>query len=164
MPATRNDLVQRLKDLDIVTTTTEHPPLHTVAESVAQRGEIPGGHCKNLFLKDKKQQLWLVVTLEDASVDLKTLPGRIGAARLSFGKPDLLMEVLGIAPGSVTPFALINDTEQQVHVVLDKAMMNHEHLNYHPLVNDATTTIASEDLIRFIEACGHSPRIEAVST
>lgn len=123
------------------------------------RGSIPGGHCKNLFLKDEKGDIWLLVCLEDARIDLKTMPARIGSRRLSFGKPDLMREVLGVEPGSVTPFGLINDRNRRAHVVLDQAMMGHEHLNFHPLRNDATTTIASADLLKFIRACGHSPRI-----
>lgn len=161
--ASRADLLSRLESLGIPSTTTDHPPLHSVADSQALRGDIPGGHCKNLFLKDKKQVLWLVVTLEDTAIDLKTLPKKIGAARLSFGKPELLGEVLGVVPGSVTPFALINDTEKRVNVILDADMMALDLLNYHPLSNDATTSISSADLLRFIEDCGHSPRIETLT-
>lgn len=163
MPATSDELIARFDELGIVTSTTEHPPLHTVEESRALRGEIPGGHCKNLFLKDKKAALWLVVTLEETPVDLKALPARIGSARLSFGKPDLLMEILGVTPGSVTPFALINDRETAVNIVLDAAMLAHETLNYHPLTNTATTSIATADLLRFIRACGHEPRIVSLT-
>lgn len=163
MQATREELFQRLSSLGIETTTVEHTAVYTVEESQAVCGNIPGGHCKNLFLKDKKGQLWLVVTLEDAEVNLKTLPGVIGAARISFGKADLLMEVLGVEPGSVTPFALINDEESRVKVVLDERMMQHDQLNYHPLKNTATTTIGSGDLVEFIKSCGHEPQIIAVS-
>lgn len=161
--ATRDDLFRRLGELGIDTRTVEHPPVFTVEEARALRGEIPGGHCKNLFLKDRKDRLWLVVCLEEAEIDLKALPARIGAARLSFGRPDLLREVLGVEPGSVTPFALINDVEARVSVVLDRAMMAQELLNYHPLANTATTTIGSADLVKFIRACGHQPQIIAVS-
>jgi Ala-tRNA(Pro) deacylase len=163
MPATRDDLFARLDALGIVTTTVEHAPLFTVEQSKALRGDLPGGHCKNLFLKDKKGALWLVVTLEDAAVDLKTLPARIGAARISFANAALLEEVLGVTPGSVTPFGLINDTAQRVTVVLDQEMMARDLLNYHPLVNDATTAIAPADLLAFIRSCGHEPRIVAVA-
>ena len=127
------------------------------------RGEIPGGHCKNLFLKDDKGSIYLIVCLEDAKVDLKAAPARIGSRRLTFGKPDLLMEVLGVEPGSVTPFGLINDTQARATVILDKSMMDEEWLNYHPLRNDATTTIRSKDLLAFIRATGHEPRIVGVS-
>jgi len=162
-PRTSADLFARLKTLGIHTATVEHPALHTVEDSRRLRGDIPGGHCKNLFLKDKKQVLWLVITLEEAAVDLKALPGRIGAARLSFGKPEMLMKTLGVAPGSVSPFALINDTGCGVNVVLDAEMMACELLNFHPLTNRATSTIAATDLLRFIEDCGHRPRIVNVS-
>jgi Ala-tRNA(Pro) deacylase len=163
MPATRDDLFARLKTLGIETQTREHAPVFTVEEARALRGEIPGGHCKNLFLKDDKDSLWLIVCLEDAKVDLKAVPGKIGSKRLTFGKPYLLLEILGVEPGSVTPFGLINDTAARTNVILDEAMMREEYLNYHPLRNDATTTIRSADLITFIRSCGHQPRIVAVS-
>lgn len=159
MPASQEQLFQRLDELNISATTKTHPPVFTVEEARAMRGEIPGGHCKNLFLKDKKGQLWLLVCLEDAAVDMKALPSKIGAARISFGKPDLLMEVLGVEPGSVTPFALINDTETQVNVVLDADMMACELVSYHPLTNTATTTLSPDGLLAFIRSCGHEPQI-----
>jgi len=157
MSATPEDLFARLDELGIATATHEHPPLHTVEESRALRGEIAGAHSKNLFLKCKKDNLWLVVALEDTPVDLKTLHRRIGSGRLSFGKPDLLREVLGIEPGSVTPFALINDRDRRVNVVLDEALLANDTLNFHPLTNTATTTIATDDMLKFIAACGHEP-------
>ena len=162
MPATREELLARLESLGIETTTRNHAPVYTVEEAQALRGEIPGGHCKNLFLKDDKGNLWLIVCLEEAEVDLKAAPAKIGSRRLSFGRAELLREVLGVEPGSVTPFGLINDTEQRVNVVLDAGMMAHELLNYHPLENTATTTIRAADLVAFIRACGHEPRIVAV--
>ena len=110
-----------------------------------------------------RMAFFLVVALGRAHIDLKSLHKRIASDRLSFGKPELLMEVLGVPPGSVTPFALINDTGRRVTVILDADMMKHERLNYHPLENTATTNIAREDLLRFIRACGHEPRIMAVS-
>lgn len=137
--------------------------MFTVEEARALRGEIAGGHCKNLFLKDKKDRLWLVVCLEDTPIDLKRLPAAIGSARLSFGRPELLAEVLGVEPGSVTPFALINDAVCRVTVVLAADMMLNETLNYHPLVNTATTSIAAPDLVKFIRACGHEPKILPLS-
>ncbi len=157
--ASEKDLFDRLQELGIENTTHRHPAVFTVEESRLLRGQLPGGHCKSLFLKDKKDQLWLVVALEDRPVDLKTLPKNIGAARLSFGKPELLGEVLGVEPGSVTPFALINDPTGRVRVVLDKAMLEHDLLNYHPLTNTATTAVVAADLVRFIRSCGHDPLI-----
>ena len=158
MAATPEDLFARLDVLGIRVTTHRHPPLFTVDEARALRGDLPGGHCKCLFLKDKKGALWLVVTLEDRRVDLKALERRVGAGgRLSFARPDLLREALGVEPGAVTPFALINDAAGRVGVVLDQDMLACELLNYHPLVNDATTAIAPRDLLAFIAACGHRP-------
>ncbi|MGE0717137.1 MAG: prolyl-tRNA synthetase associated domain-containing protein [Alphaproteobacteria bacterium] len=157
--ATPERLLARLDELGIRTTTARHPPLFTVEDSRRLRGDLPGGHCKNLFLKDRKDKLWLVVTLEHRAIDLKTLPDRIGAARLSFGRPELLVDVLGVTPGGVTPFALINDVEQRVSVVLDREMLTFDPLNYHPLSNAMTTAIAPDDLLRFVRACGHVPQI-----
>ena len=159
VPPAESRLLAFLNSLGIASTTRRHPPVHTVEEAKALRGDIPGAHCKNLFLKDRKGQLWLVVALEERAVDLKTLDKRIGAARLSFGKAELLREVLGVEPGSVTPFALLNDRNRQVRVVLDKGMMQMRPLNYHPMHNAATTTIQPEDLARFLAATGHQPLI-----
>ena len=163
MPATREDLIERLKSLEIETKTRDHPAVHTVEEARAHKDGSDGGHCKNLFLKDDKGQLWLIVCLGESEIDLKTAPAKIGSRRLSFGKPELMMEVLGVEPGSVTPFGLINDTSHRVNVVLDAAMMAHELVNYHPLQNTATTTIRSADLVRFLRALGHDPKIVAVA-
>jgi Ala-tRNA(Pro) deacylase len=162
MPATRQDLFARLEELGIATQTVDHAAVFTVAESSKLERDLPGGHTKNLFLKDKNGALFLVVALGRAQIDLKTLHKKLGCDRLSFGKPELLMEVLGVPAGSVTPFALINDKARRVTVILDADMMRHERLNYHPLENTATTNIAREDLMAFIRACGHEPRIMAL--
>jgi Ala-tRNA(Pro) deacylase len=164
LPATRQDLFAYLADLGIETNTVEHPAVFTVAESSKLERELPGGHTKNLFLKDKKGAQFLVVALGHARIDLKTLHKRLGCDRLSFGRPELLMEALGVPAGSVTPFALINDKARRVTVILDADMMRHQRLNYHPLENTATTNIAREDLVAFIRACGHEPRIVAVTS
>ena len=163
VPATRHDLFARLDELGIAASTLEHEAVFTVAQSSRLERELPGGHTKNLFLKDKKGRLFLVVALGNAHIDLKTLPAKLDSERLSFGRPDLLMEVLGVPAGSVTPFALINDKARRVTVILDADMMRHERLNYHPLENTATTNITREDLLRFIRACGHEPRVLAVA-
>lgn len=164
MPASPEDLFAFLDRLGISHSTVTHPPLFTVEESQALRGKIPGGHTKNLFLRDKKGVLVLVVASEDATIDLKGLHRLLGASgRFSFGSADLLMQHLGVTPGSVTPFSAINDAERQVTVVLDRAMMEHAVLNYHPLTNTMTTAIARDDLVKFLEATGHPPRIEPVS-
>jgi Ala-tRNA(Pro) deacylase len=163
MPATPEELFARLDALGIRRVTHRHPPLHTVAESVMLRGKLPGAHCKSLFLRDRKDGLWLVVLLEDRRLDLKALADSLGAPRFSFGSPELLEETLGVTPGSVTPFALMNDPAHAVRVVLEEAMLTHDPLNYHPLVNTATTAVAPEDLLRFIRACGHEPRILALA-
>jgi len=162
MPASPAELFARLDALAIPYTTHQHPPLHTVAESVLLRGSLPGGHCKSLFLKDRKGGLWLVVVLEERRLDLKALADRLAAPRFSFGSPELLQAVLGVSPGSVTPFALINDLAHRVQVVLDVEMLAREPVNYHPLVNTATTALSPGDLSRFIADCGHQPRVVAL--
>ena len=163
MPATPADLSAFLDCLKIAHSTVTHPPLFTVADSQSLRGTIPGGHTKNLFLKDKADALFLVVADEEAVIDLKSLHHTIGSKRLSFGAGVLLEQVLGIPPGSVTPFAAINDTAGRVTVILDQAMMAHETLNFHPLTNTMTTSIRCDDLPRFLAAAGHPPRVLAVS-
>ena len=164
MPLTRADLLARFAELGLATETFDHRPVFTVAESADVKAAIPGGHSKNLFLTDKKGRVFLVTAEGDAAIDLKAISDKIGASgRVSFGKPELLMDLLGLTPGSVTPFGIVNDTEGRVTVVLDKAMMEHEILNFHPLENSATTSIRREDLVRFLEACGHPPLIVAVS-
>ena len=164
MPAKPDDLFTFLDQLPVSYHTVTHPPLFTVEQSRSLRGQILGGHTKNLFLKDKNDALYLVVALEDAVIDLKSLQKRLGAARLSFGSADLLRQTLGVEPGAVTPFAAINDENRQVAIILDAAMMEHETLNFHPLVNTMTTSIGSADLLKFLEATGHRARIVPVFT
>jgi Ala-tRNA(Pro) deacylase len=158
-PLTPGQLFARLDALGIAHRTYTHPPVFTVEEAKALRGTLPGGHCKSLFLKDKKGGLWLVVALEECRVDLKALADKIGAPRFSFGAPELLYEVLGVRPGSVTPFAAVNDAARCVSVVLQRTMLDCDPLNYHPLENDRTTAIARGDLVRFLDSCGHPPAI-----
>jgi Ala-tRNA(Pro) deacylase len=158
-PLTPAQLFARLDALGIRHRTYSHPPVFTVAEAVALRGTLPGGHCKSLFLKDKKGGLWLVVALEEQHVDLTRLAAALGAPRFSFGNAARLGEALGVKPGSVTPFAVVNDDARRVAVVLDRAMLQRDPLNYHPLENDRTTAVSPDDLLRFLEACRHPPRI-----
>jgi Ala-tRNA(Pro) deacylase len=156
---TEQELLAHLDRLGIEVTTSRHPPVFTVAEAKALRGQLPGAHTKNLFLKDKKQALWLVVALEDRVIDLKALRHRIGAAPLSFAGGGTLRATMGVEPGSVTPFALINDGEAVVRVVLDAEMMRSDLLNFHPLTNTATTAITAAGLLAFIRSCGHEPLV-----
>jgi Ala-tRNA(Pro) deacylase len=164
MPKTPEELLGFLEEYGIETATIRHPPLHTVAESRQLRGEIDGGHTKNLFLKDKKDSYFLVTALEDAEIDLKRIHALIGASgRVSFGRPVQLMELLGVAPGSVTVFGAINDVGHKVSIVLDSDLMEHEVINGHPLTNEATTSIRRDDLLRFLSLTGHEPAILKVS-
>jgi Ala-tRNA(Pro) deacylase len=164
MPVTPDELFAYLDSLGIAHKSVSHQPLFTVEESRAWRGKIPGAHTKNLLLRDKKGTVFLVVALEDAVIELRSLHRLLGASgRFSFGSADLMRELIGVEPGSVTPFAAINDKGSRVTVVLDAALMAHAVLNFHPLVNTATTTISREGLLKFLEATGHKPRIEPVS-
>jgi Ala-tRNA(Pro) deacylase len=156
MKSTPNDLFAELTRLGLAHATITHPPVFTVEEAKLLRGKIEGGHTKNLFVKDKKDRLFLAVTLEDVPVDLKAFGPLIGArGRLSFASADLLREHLGVEPGSVTPFALFNNRTHSVTPVLDEAMLAVNPLNFHPLENTATTAISSVDLLKFVAAQGH---------
>jgi Ala-tRNA(Pro) deacylase len=164
MPKTPDELFTALDALGIAHKTVKHPPVFTVEQAAALRGQVPGGHTKNLFLRDKKYAIYLVVAPEDAVIDLKGLHRLLGAqGRFSFGASDLMREVLGVEPGAVTPFAAINDAQGRVTVVLDAAMMENETLNFHPLDNTMTTSIGRDDLVKFLQSTGHVPRIERVS-
>jgi Ala-tRNA(Pro) deacylase len=165
MPKTPDELFAFLDGLGISVSTIRHPPLFTVAESQSLRGEIAGGHTKNLFLKDRKDACFLVTVEEEAVVDLKTIHNLIGASgRVSFGKPDLLMELLGVLPGAVTVFGAINDSQGRVKIILDEGLMREETINAHPLTNEATTSIRRDDLLAFLEATGHRPHILKVAS
>ncbi len=164
MPAASDELFAYLDSLGIANQTVTHPPVFTVEEARTLRGKVAGGHTKNLFLRDKKGALFLVVAPEDATIELKSLHRLLSASgRFSFGSAELLRETLGVEPGSVTPFAAINDTTGQVTVILDATMMTNDMLNFHPLTNTGTTTISREGLLKFLEATGHPPRIVPVS-
>ena len=155
---TPQQLFSRLEQLGIAHRTVEHPPVFTVEEAKALRGDLPGHHIKNLFLRNKKEEMWLVVALEDRVVDLKRLGEALGAGRLSFASPERLERHLGVAPGAVTPLALINDEARRVHLALDRGVLEGGPVNAHPLVNTMTTAIAPADLLRFFDATGHAPR------
>jgi Ala-tRNA(Pro) deacylase len=159
MPVSTENLFAFLDKLSIAHQTVEHPPVFTADEAHAWDDKIPGLACKNLFLKDKKGALWLVVMPAQKRAELASIAQKTGAGKFSFGKPELLQETLGITPGSVTPFALLNDTQKVVTVVLDNSMMESEMVNYHPLHNAASTAIPTRDLLRFLHALGYNPLI-----
>ena len=154
---TRDHLMGLLAEVGIVVHTLDHPPVFTVEEAQAHTSHLPGGHCKNLFLKDKRDQLYLVVCLDEQQVRINALAKRLGAARMSFGSAELLLATLGVTPGSVTPLALINDVHRRVQPILDEKILQHETLNCHPLTNEATVTIRSADLIRLLTHWGYQP-------
>lgn len=156
----RAKLFDRLEALGIPSHTVEHAPLFTVEQSRSLRGQLPGAHTKNLFLKDKDGRMVLVVAKEDTTVNLKGLAKRLGFGRFSFGRPELLKDVLGVDPGAVTALALVHDSAKQLAaVVVDEALAEFADVNCHPLVNSATTRLKFEDLLRFIKDCGHDPVI-----
>src|SRR5471032_1167444 len=155
---TPQQLFARLEALGIPHASVEHAPVFTVEQAKAHRGVLPGHHIKNLFLRNKKEEMWLVVALEDRAIDLKRLGEVLGAGRLSFGSPERLRTWLGVEPGSVTPFSVINDTQHKVTLVLDSALREGGPINAHPLVNTMTCPIELPGLLRFFEATGHAPR------
>ncbi len=159
MSADRARLFTFLDELDIAHTTMEHPPVFSVEEGAEIKAQLPGGHTKNLFLKDKKGTLILISALGSTRIRLNQLHKKLQCARFSFGKAALMEDVLGVTPGSVTAFALINDVPPQVRFIVDAALLEHDVVNFHPLKNDATTAIASADLIKFAKATGHDPEI-----
>jgi Ala-tRNA(Pro) deacylase len=160
MPHTPESLFAALDSLGIAHHTVSHPPLFTVEQSKQLRGAIPGAHTKNLFLKDKKGKLFLVTAVENTVIDLKRLHEVIGGSgRLSFGSPEQLMAHLGVAPGSVTAFGVINDEAGAVTMILDARLEGFERVNGHPLVNTMTTGVGYADLLKFLEAVGHRPQV-----
>lgn len=164
MPLTTEQLLAKLKSDGYETRTIRHAPMYTVADSRRLRGDLQGRHTKNLFLKDKKDNFFLITLGEDRDVDLKQLHKHIGAAsRLSFGKPDKLMQYLGIAPGAVSALAVVNDVDGKVNAFLDEELMDHALINAHPLTNEATTTIKTTDLVDFMKRTGHPPAIRHLS-
>ncbi len=159
MPIDRSELFAFLDNLGIAHKTTEHRPIFTVEEGADIKAYLPGSHSKNLFLKDKRGRMFLLSALDQTQIRLNQLHKVLGCARLSFGKAELMEEVLGVTPGSVTAFALLNDTKNQISFVLDAALLRKNPVNFHPLKNDATTAIKANDLLRFAEATGHPATI-----
>jgi Ala-tRNA(Pro) deacylase len=159
-PLTSADLLARLETLGIAHRTVRHAPVYTVAESRELRADFPGGHSKNLFLRNKKGRMWLVTCLEDRDIDLKVLAERLGAGRFSFASAERLMGYLGVVAGAVTPFAVVNDHGGVVHMVLDAGLLAHDPLHFHPLDNAMTTAISADGLLRFLEYANHAPQIE----
>ncbi len=156
MPASPTDLFAYLDQLQIAHTTVEHPATFTVEEGRHLKASMPGGHTKNLFMKDKDGTIVLISAWADSQLKLNQLHKLIGTRRLSFASAELMVECLGVEPGSVTAFALMNDKDQRVRFIADAALMGFDTVNFHPLVNTATTAISREDFRRFVEATGHS--------
>ena len=159
LPTTPDMLMSKLTSLDIGFTTHKHPPLRTVEDAKAFRGDLQGAHIKNLYLRDRKKRNFLLVVEEDKTIDLKALPIHIGSDRLSFGNDDRLLEILGVRPGAVSPFTLINDPDHKVGLIFDADLVDQPCLFAHPLVNDMTLGLSGADLMRFFEHTGHSPQL-----
>ncbi len=169
MPAgakTRADLFSCLDAWAIAHRTVDHPAIFTVEESRGLKADLPGGHSKNLFLKDKKGALYLVAAHGETKVDLVGLGKALSArGRLSFASPALMTATLGVIPGAVTPFALINETAKALaRVVIDKALLRFDPIWFHPLENTASTAISPKDLLKFVEKCGFKPELRGLAT
>lgn len=158
-PLTAQNILDQLAALGIPSTTYDHEPVFTVEESDKIKIDMPGAHSKNLFLRNKKGQMWLFSTLGDKAIDLKRLGDALGAGRLSFGSAERLMDNLGVIPGAVTPFAAANDRQGAVTMVLDRDFLDYEIVNFHPLDNAMTTALSPQDLLRFLEAVDHPAQI-----
>lgn len=156
---TPEELLDYLDELGLDHSTIEHPPVFTVDEAKRLRGTLPGANCKSLFLKNKKGEMWLVVVSEDHRVDLEKLATALGSKRLSFVSPQRLMDYLGVIPGAVSPLAVVNDRDCDLEVVLSAELLDFEVLNFHPLVNDRTTALATADFLRFLRSTGHEPTL-----
>jgi Ala-tRNA(Pro) deacylase len=152
-------LYAQLDELGLPHHTEEHRAVFTVAEGQDVKARLPGGHSKNLFLKDKSGAYVLISALGRTEIKLNQLHKRIGTKRLSFGKPDALLDLLGVVPGSVTVFSVLNDTEQKVRLILDKALFTHDAVWFHPMRNTASTRMAPQDIVTFAEATGHTPTL-----
>ncbi|MFA5593171.1 MAG: prolyl-tRNA synthetase associated domain-containing protein [Micavibrio sp.] len=163
LPTAPEALMDALKALDIAFPLYHHKAVFTVAEADEVDADIPGTHCRNLFLRDKKKNNFLLCLQNATKVDIKKLQPLLGADKLSFGSADRLWEYLGVRPGSVCPYAIVNDRQGQVKIFLDKSMMDHDVLNFHPLVNTMTIGVKPADLLRFIESTGHEPHIVDLS-
>ena len=155
--ASRAELFALFDQLGIAHATCEHRPVFTVDEGAEIKAALPGGHTKNLFLKDKKGGIWLISAIAESRIDLNAASRLIGTPRFSFGSAQTLMDYLGVSPGSVTVYALINDQPPRVRVVLDEALFAHDLVNFHPLSNDATTAVSPLDMLKFVRATGHEP-------
>jgi len=163
LPTTPSKLLEQLDALDIHYDLYHHKAVYTVEESEAVDADIPGTHCRNLFLRDKKKKNFLLVLQNATEVDINKLPPIIDSARLSFGSADRLWEFLGVKPGSVCTFSITNDTENKVKILLDKSMMESDLVAYHPLLNTMTVTVKPADLVKFIESTGHEAHIVDLS-
>lgn len=161
MQATRQDLFEHLDRIGVAHRTVEHAPVFTVEESGPIKAALPGGHTKNLFLIDKARRLHLLCAIAETKIDLKATAAHLQVGRFSFASPEAMAATLGVRPGAVTVFGLINDRDGAVTLHLDAALLRHDPVWFHPLSNDASTAVAPGDLVRFAESLGRRPRLIA---
>lgn len=158
-PLSRQDLWSFLDENNIAHKTLNHAPIFTVEDGAELKAKMVGANTKNLFLKDKSGAYFLICAQSDTQIKINKLHSHLGCKRLSFGKAEDLQTLLGVMPGSVTLFSVINDTDNKVSLILDKALLGHDIVNFHPLRNDATTAITSADMVRFADIANHPPLI-----
>jgi len=149
----KKQLYEFLDALNIQYQIFNHPPVYTVEEAAELAKNVPGAACKNLFLKDSKKRFWLISACADTKIELKKLSKSLSAPELRFASSELLLEHLGVLPGSVTPFGLIHQNATNINVILDKKLQDHDLVGFHPLENNATIVLNPNDLIKFIQAC-----------
>jgi Ala-tRNA(Pro) deacylase len=156
-PAQPEDLLGWLNEAGVESTTISHPAVFTVEEARKYREGMSGAFTKNLFVRDKKGVMWLIVAIESQKVDLRAVAESLGHKRFSFGSPQRLMHYLGVIPGSVTPFGVFNDRGGHVRIALDEGLNAFDVWNFHPLINSMTTTLRAEDMLQFFERVDHPP-------
>ena len=159
MPTSPEKLLSELDHLGIIYELHTHKAVYTVAESIETEKNIHACHTRNMFLRCKKKENYLITLSHNTPIDMKKLELVIGSKRLSFGSPDRLMQYLGVYPGSVTPFSAVNAKAEDIKVILEEKMMKSDYVAFHPLINTMTVVLKPEDLIRFLESCGHQPMI-----
>ena len=159
IPYTATEIEELLRARNIQSSTISHAPMRTVEDSKTFRDGVPGGYSKNLFLRNKKGKMWLVTLHEDRQIDLRDLGTMIGAGRVSFASRERLMHYLGVIPGAVTPLAVANDHSGTVQLVLDKLLLELDPLHFHPCDNSKTITLQADDLLKFVDSCGHPPQV-----
>ena len=159
MTPQEHQVLDRLRELQIPFERYEHPPVATAEEGERHWVGIQATHSKNLFLRNQRgDRHYLLIVIHSKRVNLRAVATEIGDGKLSFGSPDRLMTYLGVAPGSVSPFGLINDRDTHVRVYLDRDLASAERVSFHPNINTVTLALGRGDFQRFLESCGNAVR------